>query len=55
MESSWLTKQCLGSGVFIPDPVSELFYPGSRVKKIPDPGSGSVFLTLKTVSKLSEK
>ncbi len=27
--------------MFIPDPVSELFYPGSRVKKIPDPGSGS--------------
>jgi hypothetical protein len=40
-------------------PGSEFFYPGSRVKKIPDPGSGSAsknlsILSLKIVSKLSE-
>ncbi len=43
--------------MFIPDP--NFFHPGSRVKKIPDPGSGSVsnnwsILTWKIVSKLSE-
>ncbi len=32
-------KQCCGSGMFIPDP--NFFYPGSRVKKISDPGSAS--------------
>ncbi len=30
-------QQCCGSGMFIPDPGSEFFDPGSRVKKIPDP------------------
>jgi hypothetical protein len=34
-----MNLQCCGSGMFIPDPT--FFYPGSRVKKIPDPGSGS--------------
>jgi hypothetical protein len=35
-------KQCCGSGMFIPDPGSEFFFhPGSRVKKILDPGSAS--------------
>ncbi len=33
--------QCCGSGMFVQDPVSEIFNPGSRVKSIPDPGSGS--------------
>ncbi len=42
-------KQCCGSGIFIPDPRSGFFHPGSRiqgqkdsgswVKKIPDPAS----------------
>jgi hypothetical protein len=44
--------------MFIPDPGAEFFYPGPRVEKIPDPDPHqriSVFLTLKTVSKLSEK
>jgi hypothetical protein len=27
--------------MFNPDPGSEFFHPGSRVKKIPDPGFGS--------------
>jgi hypothetical protein len=42
----------VGSGMFIvvPDPGSEFFPSGSRVKKISDPGSGS-----KNVSKLLEK
>ncbi len=51
--------QCCGFGMFIPDP--NFFHPGYRVKKIPDPESGSasknwstVFLTQKIVSKLSE-
>jgi hypothetical protein len=40
-------------------PIFEFFPPGPRVKKIPDPGSGSAsmsldILTQKTVSKLSE-
>jgi hypothetical protein len=45
------------SGMFIPDPN---FHPGSRVKKIPDPGTGSASKTLSIfhpkniVSKLSE-
>jgi hypothetical protein len=45
--------------VFVPDPNFSIWDPGSRVKKIPDPGSAStskeVFLTQKIVSKLSEK
>ncbi len=46
--------------MFILDPNFSILDPGSRVKKIPDPGSGSSLktlsiLTLKTVSKLSEK
>ncbi len=52
-------EQCCGSEMFIPDPD---FHPdpGSRVKKAPDPGSGSgqprisVYLTQKIVIKLSE-
>jgi hypothetical protein len=40
--------------MFIPDPESELFHPGSTVKKIPDPGI-CTFLTQTIVSKLSEK
>jgi hypothetical protein len=51
-----------GPGCFIPDPGSEFFHPGTRirVKKIPDPGSASKILisfaqkTQKLVSKLSE-
>jgi hypothetical protein len=27
--------------MFMPDPGFEFFHPGSREKKIPDPGSGS--------------
>ncbi len=49
----------------IPDPVSEFFHPGSRIRifpsripypnfSIPDPGSASSILTQKIVSKLSE-
>ncbi len=35
--------QCCGSGMFIPDPGYQIWFfpPGSRVDKIPDPGSGS--------------
>ncbi len=52
---SSLKKGCCRSGMFIPDPRSEFFHPGSRVKRIPDPHQRiSVFLTLKTVSKLSD-
>jgi hypothetical protein len=29
-----------GSGMFLSDPGTEFFHPGSRVKNIPDPGSG---------------
>jgi hypothetical protein len=37
-------------------PGSEFLHPGSRVKKIPDPHQRiEVFLTQKTVSRLSEK
>ncbi len=54
--------QCCGSEMFIPDPGSEFFHPGSRVKNIPESGSWfsdphqrtKVFLTQPTVSKLSE-
>jgi hypothetical protein len=53
---------CCGSGMFIPDPGSEFFHPGSRIKKIPDPGYQNrikefkylLFLTQKIVSKRSE-
>ncbi len=53
-------NQCCGFEMFIPDPGSEFFHPGYRVKKIPDPGSGSknlstYFFYPKTVNKLSEK
>ncbi len=47
--------QCCGSGMFIPD--LSFFHLGSRVKKIPGPGSASQnlsILTQKIVSKLSE-
>jgi hypothetical protein len=51
---SW---QWCGPGMFIPDPGSEFFHPGSRVKKIP--GSASApknlsILTQKIVTMLSE-
>ncbi len=36
-----LWGQCCGSEMFILDPESEFFHPGSRVKKAPNPGSGS--------------
>ncbi len=56
-------RQCCGSGMIIQDPNfchlwSEYFYPGSRVKKIPDAVSASKNLSVfnpKIVSKLSEK
>jgi hypothetical protein len=32
---------CCGFGMFFPDPGSEFFHPGSRVKKLLDPVSGS--------------
>jgi hypothetical protein len=49
--------QCCGSGMFVPDP--NFFQSGSRVKKIPVPGSGSASKNLsivysKIVSRLSE-
>ncbi len=52
-------NQCCGSGMFILDPGSGFFLPGSRVKKILDPGFGSASKNLrifnpKTVYKLSE-
>jgi hypothetical protein len=46
--------------MFIPDPNFSIIDPGSRVKNISDPGSGSasknlsIFLTQKIVSKLSK-
>jgi hypothetical protein len=45
--------------MFITDPGSEFFHPGSRVKKIPDPRVGSASMNLsifnpKIVSKLYE-
>jgi hypothetical protein len=52
-----LKKQCCGSRMFITYPGSELFLPGSSVKKIPDPGSASKNLNIlnpKTVYKISE-
>ncbi len=39
-------NQCCGSGMFIPDPGSQFFHPGSRAKKIPDPGSASKNLSI---------
>ncbi len=36
------SSQCCGSGMFIPDPNCAIPDPRSRVKKTPDPGSGSV-------------
>ncbi len=30
-------EQCYGSGMFVPDPGSEFFHPGSRIKMMPDP------------------
>jgi hypothetical protein len=47
------SAQCCGSGMFIRDP--NFFHPGSRVKKIPDPGSVSKNLSIftqKIVSRL---
>jgi hypothetical protein len=44
------SEQCCGSGMFIPDPESEFFHPGSRVGKIPGPDPHQrikVFLTQK--------
>jgi hypothetical protein len=38
--------------MFIPAPGTEFFHPGSRVKKIPDPGSGSA---LKNLSILAQR
>ncbi len=35
--SIYAIYQCCGSGMFITDPGSEFFHPGSRVKKAPDP------------------
>jgi hypothetical protein len=32
--------QCCGTGMFIPDPESEFFHPGSRILERKDPGSG---------------
>jgi hypothetical protein len=51
-----VTHPVFRSGMFIPDPNFSIRDPGSRVKKIPDPGSGSASnnLTQKIVSKLSE-
>jgi hypothetical protein len=49
------TKQCCGSGMFIPDP--NFFHPGSRAKKIPGSASASKnysILTQKILSKFSE-
>ncbi len=40
--------QCCGSGMFIPDPNFSLPNRGSRVKKIPDPGSDSASKNLST-------
>ncbi len=60
MHSRWSRPkkgQCCGYGMFISDSGSEFFQPGSRVKKIPDPGSGSKSLNIfnpKNISKLSE-
>ncbi len=34
-------KQCCGSEMFIPDPGSEFFHPGSLIQGQKDPGSGS--------------
>jgi hypothetical protein len=36
-----ILDQCCGSKMFVPDPVSEVFHPGSRVKKLTDPEFGS--------------
>jgi hypothetical protein len=45
-----------GSGMLMPDTGSEFFHPGSRVIKIPDPGSGSaVFVTTKKLFLSSQK
>jgi hypothetical protein len=43
-------QQCCGSGMFIPNPGSEFFYPGSRIRifSIPDPESASKNLNILT-------
>ncbi len=50
-------KQCCGSGIFIPG--TSFFNPGSRVKKISDPGSGSASKNLSIfnpkIAKFSEE
>ncbi len=45
--------QCGGSGMFIPDPGSDFFHPGSRFRtvSIPDPGSASKNLSVLTPKK----
>ncbi len=43
-------NQCCGSGMFIPDPNFSIPGPGSRIKKIPDPGSGSASKNLSIFS-----
>jgi hypothetical protein len=40
--------QCCESGTFIPDPGSELYHPGCRVKKIPGSASASKNLSILT-------
>ncbi len=42
--------QCCGSGMFIPDPGSDFFHPGSRTQtvSIPDPRSASKNLSILT-------
>ncbi len=46
-------RQCGGSGMFIPDPGSDFFHPGSwiRTVSIPDPGSSSKNLSILTLKK----
>ncbi len=51
-------KQCCGSGMFIPDPGSQFFHPGSQIQGQKDFGSASKNLSnlnlKQIVSKISE-
>ncbi len=48
----WSSGQCCGSGMFIPDPGSEFFHSGSRVKNIQDPGCAFKNLSIFNQKKL---
>jgi|688.fasta_scaffold2392201_1 hypothetical protein len=48
----FMLNQCCGSDMFIPDPGSEFFHPGSRIQRLKDPGSASKNLSIFKPEKL---